>query len=48
MAKGSSKSSGGRSKSSGGRARSAISGRFVTRAHAARSPRTTVIEKTKK
>lgn len=27
-----------------GRARSAITGRYVTRAHARRSPRTTVIE----
>lgn len=32
-------------KSSGTRARSAISGRFVTKAHAKRSPRTTVTEK---
>jgi len=36
-------------KSSGGsRARSAISGRYVTKAHAKRSPRTTVVEKTKR
>jgi hypothetical protein len=34
--------------SSGGKARSAISGRFVTKAHAARSPRTTVVEKSSK
>lgn len=32
-------------KSSGTRARSAISGRFVTKAHANRSPRTTVTER---
>jgi len=32
-------------KSSGTRARSAISGRFVTKAHAKRSPKTTVTEK---
>jgi len=37
-------------KSSGatGRARSAVSGRFVTKTTAARSPRTTVVEKTTK
>jgi hypothetical protein len=37
----------GRSSRSGSRARSAISGRFVTTAHAARSGRTTVVESTK-
>lgn len=31
----------------GTRARSAITGRFVTKAHAQRSPRTTVVEKVK-
>lgn len=36
-----------RSSGSGTRARSAISGRFVTKAHAARSGRTTVVESTK-
>jgi hypothetical protein len=30
-----------------GKARSAISGRYVTKAHAARSPKTTVVEKSK-
>jgi hypothetical protein len=37
----------GRSSRSGTRARSAISGRFVTKAHAVRSGRTTVVESTK-
>lgn len=31
----------------GTRARSAISGRYVTKAHAKRSPRTTVVERVK-
>ena len=35
-----------RGKSSGTRARSAKTGRFVSKAHAARSPRTTVSEST--
>lgn len=39
------RSSSSRGKSSAGRSRSAISGRYVTRAHAKRSPRTTVTEK---
>ena len=44
MAKG--KSSGNRSsaKSSGGKYRSAITGRYVTKSHGTRSPRTTVKE----
>ena len=37
----------GRNSGSSTRARSAISGRFVTKAHAARSGRTTVVESTK-
>jgi len=32
----------------GGKARSAITGRFVTKGTAKRSPRTTVVEKTKR
>ncbi len=39
------KSSSSRGKASPGRSRSAISGRYVTKAHAKRSPRTTVTEK---
>lgn len=38
---------GGRTSRSGTRARSAISGRFVTKAHARRSGRTTVLESTR-
>ncbi len=34
-------------KSKGTSARSAISGRYVTKKHAARSPRTTVVERRK-
>lgn len=44
MAKGRS-SSKGKGKNSGGRARSAITGRYVTKATAARHPRTTVVER---
>lgn len=36
-----------KSKSSGGRPRSAITGRYVTKAAAKRSPRTTVVERKK-
>lgn len=36
-----------KAKSSGGRARSAITGRYVTKATAARHPRTTVVERKK-
>ena len=36
-----------KAKSSGGRARSAITGRYVTKAKAARHPRTTVVERKK-
>lgn len=43
-ARGTSKSSSGRST----RARSAISGRYVTKSHARRSPRTTVVETVRK
>ncbi len=32
----------------GTRARSAVNGRFVTKAHARRSPRTTVVERMKR
>ena len=39
--------SGGRSSRGGPRARSAISGRFVTKAHARRSGQTTVVESTR-
>lgn len=35
-------------KSSSGKARSAISGRYVTKATAKRSPKTTVVEKAKR
>ena len=34
-------------KSKGSKARSAITGRYVTKAHAKRNPKTTVVEKTK-